>query len=144
MAANSHELPEWLHQLLTQVNLEEITSAMENITLADFTRLVNIAKGQELNVTTITKLYEEASKLSGAGTALIAAALVVAVIAFAFPMSVAAVFLTPLGFTMNNIAAAMGGYGAPIVAGVVQGASAVSAGFSALKLWTMGNWTMPW
>lgn len=38
----------------------------------------------------------------------------------------------------------MGGYGAPIVAGVVQGASAVSAGFSAFKLWTIGNWTMPW
>lgn len=78
---------------------------MKNITLADFTHLINIAKGQELNVTTITKLYEEASKLSGAGTALITAALVVAVIAFCFPMSVAALFLTPLGFSINNVAA---------------------------------------
>lgn len=36
----------------------------------------------------------------------------------------------------------MGGYGAPIVAAVVQGASAVSATFSAHKLWAMANWTM--
>ncbi|KAG9530904.1 hypothetical protein KCU93_g2099, partial [Aureobasidium melanogenum] len=165
MATNGHELPEWLGQLFTQVNLEDITHAMKNITLADFTHLINIARGQELNADTVTKLYEEASKLSGAGTALIAAALVIAVIAFCFPMAAAAMFLTPLGFTMNNIAAAsiastfqsiwgfnalfsllqsaaMGGYGAPIVAAVVQGASAVSAGFSARKLWAIGNWTM--
>lgn len=105
MAANAHELPEWLHQLFTQVNLEDITQAMKNITLADFTHLINVAKGQELNAATITKLYEEASKLSGAGTALFTAALVIAVIAFCFPMTAAALFLTPLGFTMNNIAA---------------------------------------
>ena len=105
MAANSHELPEWLHQLFTQVNLEDITSAMKNITLADFTHLINIAKGQEFNTTTVTKLYEEASKISGAGTALITAALVIAVIAFCFPMAAAALFPTPLGFTMNNVAA---------------------------------------
>ncbi|KAG9598456.1 hypothetical protein KCU77_g9926, partial [Aureobasidium melanogenum] len=105
MAANGHELPEWLGQLFTQVNLEDITQAMENITLADFTHLINIARGQELNADSVTKLYEEASKLSGAGTALISAALVIAVIAFCFPMAAAALLLTPLGFTMNNIAA---------------------------------------
>ncbi|KAG9681468.1 hypothetical protein KCU95_g14719, partial [Aureobasidium melanogenum] len=167
MAAHGHEVPEWLHQFFTQVKLEDIAHAMRNITLADFTHLINIAKGQKLNATTVTKLYEEASKVSGAGTALFTVALVIAVIAFCFPMAAAALFLTPLGFTMNNIAAAsiastsqsiwgvnalfsllqsaaMGGYGAPVVAAVVQGASAVSAGFSALKLWSMGNWTMPW
>ncbi|KAH0142962.1 hypothetical protein KCU67_g13790, partial [Aureobasidium melanogenum] len=165
MATNGHELPEWLGQLFTQVNLEDITHAMKNITLADFTHLINIARGQELNADTVTKLYEEASKLSGAGTALLAAALVIAVIAFCFPMTTFAMFFTPLGFTMSNIAAAsiastfqsiwgvnalcsllqsaaMGGYGAPIVAAVVRGASAVSAGFSARKLWAIGNWTM--
>lgn len=107
MAANSHERTEWLGQLFTQVNLENITQAMKNITLADFTHLINMARGQGLNATTVTKLYGEASKLSGAGTALITAALVIAVIAFCFPMAAAAaLFLTPLGFTMNNIAAA--------------------------------------
>lgn len=105
MATNGHELPEWLGQLFTQVNLEDITHAMKNITLADFTHLINIARDQELSADTVTKLYEEASKLSGAGTALLAAALVIAVIAFCFPMAAAAMFLTPLGFTMNNIAA---------------------------------------
>lgn len=105
MAANAHELPEWLGQLFAQVNLEDITQAMKNITLADFIHLINIAKGQEFNTTTVIKLYEEASKLSGAGTALFTAALVIAVIAFCFPMAATALFLTPLGFTMNNIAA---------------------------------------
>ncbi|CAD0084363.1 unnamed protein product, partial [Aureobasidium vineae] len=167
MADNLHELPEWLSQLFAKVNLEDITLAMRNITLRDFTHLVNFARGKELNATTITQLYEEASKLSGAGTALLAAALVIAVIIFCFPMAAATPFLTLLGFTnigpaaasliayfqsawgVNALfsllqSAAMGGYGAPIVAGVVQGASAVSAGLSAFKLWSMGNWTMPW
>lgn len=105
MAANSHELPECLHQLFTQVNLEDITRAMKNITLANFTYLITIARGQELDAATVTKLYEEASRLSGAGTALFTAALVVAVIAFCFPITAAALFLTPLGFRTTNIAA---------------------------------------
>ena len=39
--------------------------------------------------------------------------------------------------------AAMGGYGAPIVAGVVQGASAFGAVVSAFKLWAQRNFTLP-
>jgi hypothetical protein len=37
----------------------------------------------------------------------------------------------------------MGGYGAPVVAGVVQGASALGAVGSAFKLWAQGNYTLP-
>lgn len=56
---------------------------------------------------TITKLYEEASKLHGAGSALMAAALVILIIIFCFPMTAATRFLTALGFTNIGPAAGM-------------------------------------
>ncbi|THW81294.1 hypothetical protein D6C98_06187 [Aureobasidium pullulans] len=152
MAANGLDLPEWLHKLFTEVNLEGITQAMTNVTLKDFTHLVDFVKDRDLNADTITELFEEANKL--------------------------APFLNMIGFTVANLAPAhmfhndlrnaasivsafqsisgvnalfsllqsamMGGYGAPIVAGAIQGASTISAGFSAFKLWTMGNFTLPW
>lgn len=179
MAVNGLALPDGLHKLFTQVNLEDITKAITNVTLADFTHLINTAKGRELNAETVTKLYEEASKLHGAGTTLMAAALVMFVIIFCFPMAVATPFLTALGVTnigpaagtdvhkslflkitdfavaslvaafqsawgVNALfsllqSAAMGGYGAPIVAGVVQAASAAGV----FKAWAMGNFTLP-
>ncbi|THW84701.1 hypothetical protein D6D15_08639 [Aureobasidium pullulans] len=167
MAANGLDLPEWLHKLFTEVNLEGITQAMTNVTLKDFTHLVDFVKGRELNADTITKLFEEANKLSGAGTAFAAACLVFSVIHICFPWALAAPFLNMIGFTVTNLAPAsivsafqsifgvnalfsllqsamMGGYGAPIVAGAIQGASTISAGLSAFKLWTMGNFTLPW
>lgn len=183
MAANGLALPDSLRELFANVNLEDITKAITNVTLADFTHLIDVARGRELNAETITKLYEEASKLHGAGTALMAAALVVFVIIFCFPMAAATPLLTALGFTNANLAAgmsvcesrlfdptdlfsaslaaafqsvwgvnalfsllqsaAMGGYGAPVVAGVVQGASALGAVGSAFKLWAQGNYTLP-
>ncbi|KAH0286483.1 hypothetical protein M436DRAFT_51169 [Aureobasidium namibiae CBS 147.97] len=162
MAANGLALPDGLHKLFTQVNLEDITKAITNVTLADFTHPVNTAKGRELNAETVTMLYEEASKLHGAGATLMAAALVTFVIIFCFPMAAATPFLTMLGFTnigpaaaslvavfqsawgVNALfsllqSAAMGGYGAPVVAGVVQAASAAGA----FKAWAMGNFTLP-
>ncbi|KAG9554039.1 hypothetical protein KCU71_g14715, partial [Aureobasidium melanogenum] len=152
MANNGHEIPEWLHQLFIQVNLEDVTHATRRITLADLNHLINFTRGRELNVDTVTKLCEEASKLSGAGTPLIAAALIIAVIAFCFPGTAAALCSNPLGFIMNNVTAAsiastcqsiwrsnalfgllqraaMGGYGAPIVAGMLQDASAANAAY---------------
>jgi len=107
MAVNGLALPDGLHKLFTQVNLEDITKAITNVTLADFTHLINTAKGRELNAETVTKLYEEASKLHGAGTTLMAAALVMLVIIFCFPMAVATPFLTALGFTNIGPAAGM-------------------------------------
>ena len=143
MAANGLDLPEWLHKLFTEVNLEGITQAMANVTLKDFTHLVDFVKGRELNADTITKLFEEANKLSGAGTAFAAACLVFSVIHICFPWALAAPFLNMILFSLLQ-SAMMGGYGAPIVAGAIQGASTISAGFSAFKLWTMGNFTLPW
>ncbi|KAI5198160.1 hypothetical protein E4T39_06877 [Aureobasidium subglaciale] len=157
MALGGLDLPEWLHELLTQVDLQKITQAMTNISLHDFQRLAGFAKDRELNAETIKKLYEEAAKLSGAGTALTAAALVIAVIFLCFPWALASPLLTMLGFSTSIAAtfqslwgvnalfsllqsAAMGGYGAPIVAGVVQGASAIGVGYSSFKLWAVANY----
>lgn len=104
MAANGLDLPEWLHKLFTEVNLEGITQAMTNVTLKDFTHLVDFVKGRELNADTITKLFEEANKLSGAGTAFAAACLVFSVIHICFPWALAAPFLNMIGFTVANLA----------------------------------------
>lgn len=177
------DIPEWLHKLLTEANLNDITHAMTNVTLREVNHLVSFTKGRELNAETITKLYEEASKFSGAGTAVAAAALVIFVIIFHFPMAVATPVLTMLGFTnigpaagerssldsmigmSDNIAAslaatfqsmwgvnalfsllqsaAMSGYGAPIVAGVVKGGSVIGGTYTYFKLWALGNYTWP-
>lgn len=107
MAANGLALPDALHKLFTQVNLEDMTKAVTNVTLADFTHLIDVAKGRELNTETITKLYEEASKLHGAGSALMAAALVIFVVIFCFLMAAATPLLTALGFTNIGPAAGM-------------------------------------
>ena len=104
MAANGLDLPEWLHKLFTEVNLEGITQAMTNVTLKDFTHLVDFVKGRELNADTITKLFEEANKLSGAGTAFAAACLVFSVIHICFPWALTAPFLNMIGFTVANLA----------------------------------------
>ncbi|THY13457.1 hypothetical protein D6D01_08345 [Aureobasidium pullulans] len=166
MPVQGLDIPEWLHKLLTEVNLNDITHAMTNVTLREVNHLVSFTKGRELNAETITKLYEEASKFSGAGTAVAAAALVIFVIIFHFPMAVATPFLTMLGFTNIGPAAAslaatfqsmwgvnaffsllqsaaMSGYGAPIVAGVVKGASIVGGTYTYFKLWALGNYTWP-
>lgn len=78
MAANGLDLPEWLHKLFTEVNLEGITQAMTNVTLKDFTHLVDFVKDRDLNADTITELFEEANKL--------------------------APFLNMIGFTVANLA----------------------------------------
>lgn len=105
--ADSFGLPEVLREVFAKVKLEDITDAIRNVTLADFTHLIDLAKGRELNGETITKLYEEARKLPGVGTALMAAALVIFVIMFCFPMAAATTFLTLLGFTSIGPAAGM-------------------------------------
>jgi hypothetical protein len=107
MATSGFSLPEGLRELFAKVDLTDITNAMENITLTDFNHLMDFAKGRELNAETITKLYEEATKLPGVGTALMAAALVVFVIMFCFPMAAATPVLTMLGFTNIGPAAGM-------------------------------------
>jgi hypothetical protein len=107
MASSGFNLPDSLRELFANVKLEDITSAIKNITLADFTHLFNMAKGRELNAETITKLYEEARKLPGVGTTLMAAALVIFVIIFCFPMAAATPFLAALGFTNIGPAAGM-------------------------------------
>jgi hypothetical protein len=77
MAANGLALPDGLHGLFASVNLQDVINAMRNITLADFNHLAEFAKGRELNADTISKLYEEARKLPGAGSTVMAAALVI-------------------------------------------------------------------
>jgi hypothetical protein len=99
MAANGLALPGGLHGLFAKVNLQDITTAMRNITLADFNHLAEFAKGRELNADTISKLYEEARKLPGAGSTLMAAALVILIIILCFPMAAVTPFLSLLGFT---------------------------------------------
>ncbi|KAI4851919.1 hypothetical protein E4T44_01832 [Aureobasidium sp. EXF-8845] len=157
MAANGLTLPDGLRELLARVNLEDVTGAIRNISLADFNHLAEFAKGRELNAETITKLYEEATRVPGVETTLMAAALVIFVIMFCFPMAAATPVLTLLGFTnigpaaaslvaafqsawgVNALfsllqSAAMGGYGTPIVAAAVKAASAVgAAGFGPLR-----------
>jgi hypothetical protein len=110
MAANGFTLPDGLRELFANVNLEDIAKAIKNVTLDDFTHLFNIAKGRELNAETITNLYEAARKLPGVGTTLMAAALVIFVIIFCFPMAAATSFLTALGFTNFGPAAGMNVY----------------------------------
>jgi hypothetical protein len=105
--ADNFGLPEVLRDLFAKVKLEDITDAIRNVTLADFTHLINQAKGRELNSETITNLFEEARKLPGVGTTLMAAALVIFVIMFCFPMAAATPFLTLLGFTNIGPAAGM-------------------------------------
>jgi hypothetical protein len=107
MATTGLALPDGLREVFANVNLEDITKAITNVTLADFTHLIDVAKGRELNADTITKLYEEASKLHGAGSALMAAALVILIVIFCFPMAVATPFLAALGFTNIGPAAGM-------------------------------------
>ncbi|KAI4736069.1 hypothetical protein E4T50_13427 [Aureobasidium sp. EXF-12298] len=139
MAFNGLALPDSLRELFANVNLEDITKAITNVTLTDFNHLINVAKGRELNTDTVIKLYEEASKVHGAGSALMAAGLVISVISFCFPMAALSPISTALGFVGYGIAptslvaalqsvwgvnalfsllqsAAMGGYGAPVVA----------------------------
>lgn len=107
MAANALALPDGLHSLLTRVHLEDITKAITNVTLSDFTHLINTARGRELNAEIVTKLYAEASKLPGAGSALMAATFVIFVVIFCFPMAAAAPLLTALGFKNASLAADM-------------------------------------
>jgi hypothetical protein len=109
MAANGLALPDGLRELFAKVNFTDITVAIENISLADFTHLAKFAKGRELNADTVNKLYEEASKLPGAGSTLMAAALVILIIIFCFPMAAATPFLSLLGFTNIGPAAGMNG-----------------------------------
>lgn len=98
-------LPPWLRDLIKNVNLADMTKAITNVTLADFKHLIDTAKGRELNADTVKKLFDEAKKLPGAGTVLTAAALVVSVIIFCFPMALATPFLSALGFTSIGPAA---------------------------------------
>jgi hypothetical protein len=107
MAANGLALPDGLRELFARVNTEDITGAIKNISLADFNHLADFAKGRELNADTISKLYEEARELPGAGSTLMAAALVILIIIFCFPMAAATPVLTLLGFTNIGPAAGM-------------------------------------
>jgi hypothetical protein len=154
MASSGFNIPDSLRDLFANVKLEDLTSAIKNITLADFTHLIDVAKGRELNAETITKLYEEASKLNGAGSALMAAALVILIIIFCFPMAAATPVLTFLGFTnigpaagikfrTSSILALLTCLVASLVA-AFQSAWGVNALFSLLQSAAMGGYGVPY
>jgi hypothetical protein len=104
MAATGFALPDGLREVFANVNLEDIAKAITNVTLADFTHLLDVAKGHELNADTVAKLYEEARKLPGAGTTLTAVTLVISIINFYYPIAAITPLMTALGFTNHNLA----------------------------------------
>jgi hypothetical protein len=153
MATGGFSLPEGLHELFAKVNLTDITDAIKNVTLADFTHLMDFAKGRELNVETITKLYEEARELPGAGSTLMAAALVILIVIFCFPMAAATPFLSLLGFTNIGPAAGMkrlqawtlnpAEFSIASLVAAFQSAWGVNALFSLLQSAAMGGYGVP-
>ncbi|THX92714.1 hypothetical protein D6D03_10360 [Aureobasidium pullulans] len=154
------DVPEKICALFKQLNPEHIINSIKEVVLGDIEHLVKMADDRELDASTIIMLFDEAMKTrTGKATiiALNAAALVVCIVMIVFPLPTAAPVLGALGFTeagpaAGSIAAAcqstfgtnamfstlqsaaMAGYGAPVIAGVVQGAAAAGATFASFNL----------
>ncbi|KAG9512943.1 hypothetical protein KCV07_g9095, partial [Aureobasidium melanogenum] len=153
-------VPEDIWTLIKQLRIRDLVNAIKQIDLNDFQHLVNVARGRPLNLETVILLSKEFVKTRTGCATLVALAVVVGVILLVYPLAVASPFLAAVGFTSAGPAAgsvaaaaqstfgvgavfstlqsaAMAGYGATIVAGVVQVTVIASTAVAAYKLWNM-------
>ncbi|KAH0348892.1 hypothetical protein KCU83_g5926, partial [Aureobasidium melanogenum] len=145
---------------IKQLRIRDLVNAIKQIVLNDFQHLINVARGRQLNLETAILLFKEFVKTRTGCAILITLAVVIGITLFVYPMAVASPFLTTIGFTSAGPAgesvaaaaqstlgvgavfstfqsAAMAGYGATIVAGVVQVAVIAVTAVAGYKLWNM-------
>ncbi|KAI4730228.1 hypothetical protein E4T49_02144 [Aureobasidium sp. EXF-10728] len=146
--------------LLKQLRICDFLTAIKQVVLGDFQRLVNVTKGRPLNFETVALLFKESIKTRTGLTALNIFAVVVCIILLVYPMAIASPFLSAAGFTdagpaAGSVAAAtqatfgvgavfstlqsaaMAGYGVTVVATVAQATVIASTAIAAYKLWNM-------
>lgn len=107
MPVDDFDVPEWVHNLLAEINLDDYVRAGTNVTIREINHLIRIAKDGRLDVETISKLYREANKFSGAGTVLTAGALVILVVFLCHPRVVSRPVLNALRLTAAGVATGM-------------------------------------
>ncbi|TIA43088.1 hypothetical protein D6C79_06910 [Aureobasidium pullulans] len=107
MPVDDFDVPEWVHNLLAEIKLDDYIRAGTNVTIREINHLIRIAKDGRLDVETISKLYREANKFSGAGTVLTAGALVILVVFLCHPRVVSRPVLNALRLTAAGVATGM-------------------------------------
>ncbi|KAG9893935.1 SGNH hydrolase, partial [Aureobasidium melanogenum] len=154
------DVPEDIWTLVKQLRIRDLVNAIKQIVLNDFQHLVNVARGRPLNLETVTLLFKEFVKTRTGCATLVTLAVVVGIILLVYPLAVASPFLATMGFTSAGPAAgsvgaaaqstfgvgavfstlqsaAMAGYGATIVAGIVQVSVIAITTVAGYKLWNM-------
>ncbi|KAG9588715.1 hypothetical protein KCU77_g12248, partial [Aureobasidium melanogenum] len=153
-------VPEDIWTLIKQLRIRDLVNAIKQIVLNDFQHLVNVARGRQLNLETVILLFKEFVKTRTGCAILVALAVAVGIVLLIYPMAAASPFLTTIGFTSAGPAAgsvaaaaqstfgvgavfntlqsdATAGYGATIVAGVVQVTVIAITAVAGYKLWNM-------